>query len=226
MTLQNLAYPTLVYVHLLLFVLWLGADVGVYTLGQHFRKRDRYTLEQRLALLRLLVEVDMVPRIAWALMVPLSLSVVAMGGYWAVPVPLLIAAWSVGGFMIWLACDAHAHEQTPRAAMDRKIEFWVKNGVGVFYLGLGATSLATGAPLGGGWLGMKALMFGLIFLAATMIDVAYKPVGPQLGRLIKEGSSDGTELPLLATMNRTRIWVWIVYILLLITAYLGLVKPF
>ena len=77
------AYPALVYAHLLLFVLWLGADVGVFVLGQHFRKRERWSLDQRIALLTLLVTVDMVPRSAWALMVPLSLSVVASGGWWA-----------------------------------------------------------------------------------------------------------------------------------------------
>lgn len=222
----DLAYPTLVYVHMLLFVLWLGGDVGVYTLGQHFRRRTVYSLDQRLALLTLLVQIDMVPRIAWALMVPISLSVVSMGGFWAVPTALLVALWAVGALMIWLACDAHAHGQTQRAARDRRIEFWVKNGVGLFYLGLGCVSLTTGSPLSGGWLALKSILFGLIFGAATMIDVAYKPVGPQLGRLIKEGSSDETELPLLATMNRTRVWVWIVYIMLLITAYLGQVKPF
>ena len=78
-------YTLLVFAHLLLFVLWLGADVGVFLLGQHFRKRATYTLDQRIALLKLLVLVDMTPRSAWALMVPLSLSVVAAGGYWAVP---------------------------------------------------------------------------------------------------------------------------------------------
>lgn len=222
----GLAYPTLVYAHLLLFVLWLGADVGVYVLGQHFRKRERYTLDQRLALLQLLVEVDMVPRIAWALMVPVSLTVVTMGGFWTVHAPLLAIAWVIGAAMVWLACDAHAHQQTPRAARDRRIEFWLKNAVGLFYLGLGAISLATGAPLAAPWLGTKALLFGLIFVTATMIDVAFKPVGPQLGRLISEGSSDATELPLLRTMNRTRIWVWVVYLLLLATSYLGVTKPF
>ena len=222
----NLAYPSLVFIHLLLFVLWLGADVGVFVLGQHFRKRERYSLEQRLALLTLLVQVDMVPRTAWALMVPVSLSVVALGGYWAVPAALLIAAWAVGGLWLWLVWDAHLHDQTPRAARDRKIEFWVKVALTLFYLGLGIMSLRSGAPLTPGWLATKALMFGLIFAAAIMIDVAFKPVGSQLGRLIKEGSSDGTELPLLRTMNRTRIWVWVVYLLLLATAYLGLVKPF
>lgn len=222
----DLAYPTLVFVHLLLFVLWLGADVGVFVLGQHFRKRAKYTLDQRLALLTLLVEVDMVPRTAWALMVPVSLSVVAMGGHWLMPGWLLVAAWAVGAAWIWLVWDAHRHDMTPRAARNRRIEFWLKIALALFYLGLGAVSLATGEPLAGVWLGLKALMFGVIFAAAIMIDVAFKPVGPQLGRLIEEGSSDATELPLLATMNRTRIWVWIVYLLLLVTAYLGLVKPF
>ena len=96
MSFEALAYPTLVYIHLLLFVLWLGADVGVFLLGQHFRKREDYTLEQRLALLKMLVLVDMTPRSAWALMVPISLSVLAAGGWWAVPGWLLIASWISG----------------------------------------------------------------------------------------------------------------------------------
>jgi hypothetical protein len=66
MQLADLIYPTLVYVHLLLFVLWLGADVGVFLLGQHFRKRSLYTLDQRIALLKLLVIVDLTPRAAQA----------------------------------------------------------------------------------------------------------------------------------------------------------------
>ena len=222
----DLAYPTLVFVHLLLFVLWLGGDVGVFILGQHFRKRQRYSLDQRLALLRLLVEVDMIPRTAWALMVPISLSLVAMGGQWAVPAWLLMLAWIAGAAWLWLVWDAHLHDQTPRAARNRKIELWLKIALALFYLGLGIVSLVQGTPLAGGWLATKALLFGIIFVAAIMIDVAFKPVGPLLGRLIQEGSSDETELPLLRTMNRTRIWVWVVYALLLATAYIGLVKPF
>lgn len=222
----GLWYPTLVFVHLLLFVLWLGADVGVYLLGQHFRKRSRYSLEQRLALLKLLVEVDMVPRTAWALMVPITLSVVTVGRYWIVPVWGLALAWIIGALWIWLVWDAHGHDQTPRAARDRRIESLLRYALAIFYLGLGLVSLWRGAPLAPHWLATKALMFGVIFAAAIMIDVSFKPVGPQLFRLINQGSSDATEEPLLRTMNRTRIWVWIVYLMLLATAWLGLVKPF
>ena len=103
----DLIYPTLVYVHLLLFVLWLGADVGVFVLGQHFRKRTVYTLDQRIALLKLLVIVDLTPRTAWALMVPLSLTVSYMGGWWELPVAIVWVTWAIAAFWLWLVFDAH-----------------------------------------------------------------------------------------------------------------------
>jgi len=220
-----LAYPTLVYVHLLLFVLWLGADVGVFLLGQHFRKRHRYTLDQRVALLKLLVIVDLVPRVAWALMVPVSLSVLRAGQWWDVPVPLLAAAWLIGLLWTWLILDSHRHDQTPRAARNRRVEIILKLLLAAFYLWLGLQSLIAGAPLAPTWLSLKASLFGTIFLTAIMIDVSFKPVGPQLARLLQEGSSDTTELPLRRTMDRTRLWVWTVYGLLVATSFLGNVKP-
>ncbi len=218
-------YQFLVFIHLLLFVLWLGADVGVFMLGQEFRQRHKYDLEKRLVLLQLLVNLDMVPRTAWALMVPISITMVYSGGYWDLPVWAVGLTWLVGAFWLALVWDAHMHDQTPRAARDRKIEFALKIGLTAFYLVLGAVSLATGEPLMMTWLAIKALMFGLIFAAAIMIDVAFKPVGPRLMKLIEEGSSDETEIPLLKTMNRSRFWVWVVYALLLATAFLGNVKP-
>lgn len=218
-------YSVLVYAHLLLFVLWLGADVGVFVLGQHFRKREKWSLDQRIALLTLLVEIDMVPRSAWALMVPLSLSVVDAGGWWDVPALLLAGAWVVGLFWLALVWDAHMHDQTPRAARNRRIEGWLRWLIGGFYLWLGGQSLLLGAPLEPDWLAAKALLFGFIFVAAIMIDVAFKPVGAQLAAVLTEGSSDATEIPLRRTMDRTRIWVWAVYLLLLVTAFLGNVKP-
>jgi hypothetical protein len=222
---DNLPYVILVFVHLLLFVLWLGADVGVFLLGQHFRKRTVYSLDQRIALLKLLVIVDLTPRAAWALMVPISLTLSSLGGWWDVPPGLVRASWVIAAVWLWLVFDSHKHDMTERAARNRKWEGWIRILLCGFYIALGVGSLATGAPIGQTWLALKALLFGLIFASAIMIDVSFKPVGPMLGKLLTEGSSDATELPLLATMNRTRIWVWCVYVLLVVTAWLGLTGP-
>lgn len=221
----EIAYRSLVYAHLLLFVLWLGGDVGVFVLGQHFRKRRLYSLEQRLALLKLLVAVDMGPRTAWALMVPLSLSVAVSGGWVDLPAGIVAVAWVAGLAWLWLVWDSHLHDQAPRAIRNRRIEGGIKYSITLFYLWLGAASVLTGAPIAIPWLAWKALLFGLIFVAAILIDRAFKPVGPQLSRLIAEGSSDETEVPLRRTMDRTRIFVLMVYALLFVTAWLGVVKP-
>lgn len=218
-------YSHLVFIHILLFVVWLGTDLGVFILGQHFRRRD-YPMDQRLTILKLLVITDMAPRTAWALMVPVSISLVAAGGYWAVPAWGIVASWVVGGFWLWLVWTAFVHDRTPRATRLRVIEFWLKVALTGFYLGLGGLSLATGGPLADGWLAAKALLFGVIFAFAIMIDVAFKPLGPALARLVEDGSSDATEGPVLAIMNRTRFWVVSVYVLLAVAAYLGTTKPF
>jgi hypothetical protein len=219
-------YPNLVWLHMLLLVLWLGGDLGVFILGQHFRKRS-YSLPERLTILRLLVITDLGPRFAWALMVPMSITLLHAGGWWpALPFTAVLAAWAVGLGWSWLVWDAHAHDMTPRAARNRRVEGWLRIALAGFYLGLGGLSLAQDAPLEQNWLATKALLFGLIFVAAIMIDLKFKPVGPQLMALIEKGSSDATEVPLRATMDATRRWVLLVYALLFATSWLGSVKPF
>lgn len=218
-------YGVLVYLHLLLFVFWLGADLGVFVCGQWFRRRD-IPLGERIRVLKLLVAIDMGPRTAWALMVPSSLSVLWAGGWWAVPGWLVALSVAVGAGWVALVWAAHAAEGTARARPLRRAEGWLKWALTVFYLGLGGVSLATDAPLEPDWLAWKALLFGLIFVAAIMIDVAFRPVGAQLGALIRHGSSDAIEVPLRATMDGTRRWVFAVYALLVATSYLGSAKPF
>lgn len=88
-------------------------------------------------------------------------------------------AWLVGGVWLWLIWDGHHHDQTPRAARDRQIENILKYGLIAFYLWLGIQSLLTGAPLDQPWIAWKATLFGAIFAAAIMIDIAFKPVGGQ-----------------------------------------------
>ena len=215
----------LIFFHILLFVFWLGADLGVAIAGAQFRKRD-YTIPERLAILKLLVMIDMGPRSAWALMIASTISLVAVAGYWPVPAWGIALAWAVSLAWLWLVWAAHKAGQTPKAAQLKKIELVLKWALAAFYLGLGSLSLATNAPLEPNWLATKAVIFGLIFVAAIMIDIRFKPVGPLLMKLIEDGSSEATEEPLLKTMNRSRFWVRVTYVLLVIVALLGTTKPF
>ncbi|MEM7569084.1 MAG: hypothetical protein AAF337_04750 [Pseudomonadota bacterium] len=224
-------YAYVLFFHILLFVVWLGVDLGVFTLGQYFRKRE-LPMETRLTVLRILVICDMLPRTAWALMVPTSLTLLYMGNWCVmsdgsgIPAALVVAAWVVGAFWLWLVWTSFIHDQTPKAAKLRVYEFYLKIALTAFYLWLGVQSLAINVPLEPNWLASKALGFGVIFAFAIMIDVAFKPLGPALGELIEQGSTTEREDRVLAIMNNTRVWVVSVYVLLFLVGFLGTTKPF
>jgi hypothetical protein len=219
-------YDVSVYFHVLLFVFWLGADMGVAVLGHHFR-RQSYDRETRLVLLQILGAVDMFPRTAWALMVPTSLSLLTLGGYWNLDKIWLIAIWALGGFWTWIVWQIHLREG-PSARLKR-IDVILKWSLAAFYIGLGTGSLIFDAPLVQNWLALKAVVFGLIFAAAIMIDVRFRPLVPVLHEFVALETSAtpnaDVEKRMLTIMNRTRFWVRLVYALLLITAFLGSVKP-
>jgi hypothetical protein len=166
----------------------------------------------------------MAPRTAWALMVPVSLSMVAAGGWGVMPAWIIAASWAIG--LVWLALVwwTYFEGQSPRAAGLKRVQFALTLGLCVFYAGL---ALAGGAGVWTApfWLWLKAGLFAAIFACAIMIDVAYKPVAPLLARLISEGSSDETEIPLLAAMNVTRRWVIALYALLFAIGAAGTFKP-
>lgn len=217
-------YALALFFHILLYVFWLGGDLGVAVLGGQFRKRDDYTLDQRLALLKVLVMVDMGPRTAWALMVGSSISLAHLGGYWPLPGWVLLLAWAISGVWLYLVWAAHKAGQSPKATKLRKIEMVLKWALAAGYLYLGFVSLVLDDPIVPDWLAWKAFLFGLIFIAAILIDVRFKPVGPALMTLIEKGSSDATELPLRALMDRSRFWVRITYLLLVIIGFVGTTK--
>ena len=216
----------LVFFHIILFVFWLGGDLGVAILGEHFRRRDTYSVQERMTILKLLVINDLGPRYAWALMIASTISLVKAGGYWDLPMWSVCLAWLISFVWCWLIHAAHKAGQTDKGYKLRKSEMILKWGFAAFYLGLGLTSLLTNAPLEPNWLATKAFLFGLIFVAAIMIDVMFKPVGPLLMAVIEKGSTDETEIPLNKTMNTARFWVRVVYLLLIIVAFIGTTKFF
>jgi len=216
----------LTFFHIILFVFWLGGDLGVAILGDNFRKRETYSLQERLTILKLLVINDLGPRYAWALMIASTISLVKAGGYWDLTIWGVVLAWAISLTWCWLIHEAHKAGQTERGKKLHKIEMSLKWILATFYLGLGLISLITDSPLEPNWLATKALLFGLIFVAAILIDVMFRPVGPLLMAVIENGSSDETEIPLLETMNKSRFWVRMVYLLLLIIAFIGTTKFF
>ncbi len=221
-----MSYDLLVFIHLLLFVFWLGGDVGVFVLGQQSRKANTYSLKERLTLLKVLTMVDMAPRTCVALMVPVSVTLAHVGGWWAAPIGALFGAWFVGFTLLWAAWTQHLRQGTDIAKTAKAVDFWLQATMIVAYGFLAVTSLMGWGPISEVWLATKTLLYALIFATSILIDVSYRPLVPALQHLIANEGDPEAEAGVLAIQNKTRKWVLTIYALLFAIGFMGAVKPF
>lgn len=221
-----MTYGILKFVHILLFVYWLGADLGVFILARMVRRSD-LSFEQRALLLRAAMIIDLLPRVAFVLMFPVGLHLgdaanlveppsAAYAIAWAVAV-----AWLILIRAIWKAGGDHGRQQRLNS---------MHTGLQVVLLvvvtALGVASLLGRGPFPADWLGAKVLLFGLIFFCAIMIDVRFRPIGPAFARLAQEGSKPDIESAISRAVNEAIVWVLATYALVAIIAFVGTVKPF
>ena len=140
------------------------------------------------------------------------------------PPMILASAWGAGG--LWLATVWYLHlkEEGEHRGLAKQLDNVLKYSLAIFYTVLGVYAYLFDAVLIEDWLALKAFLFGLVFWAAIMIDVRFKALTPVLIKLVEEGSSESLEDSTLAIMNRSRFWVRTVYLLIVITAFLGTTK--
>lgn len=218
-------YNLLLYSHLLLFVYWLGADVGVFGLALAM-KNSAYSFEQRVLLMRLSLTIDMVPRMAMIVVSPVGLHLAARSGLVAVPgwlfavIWVLAIAWMVGE---WLAFR--------RMGKPEAVRFYIANGVIMMiacfgWLGFGFASIVTGGPFTALWLAVKVALAGSVFLVSTMMAVFYAPVEGILNEMREHGTDPVLESRIRVQINRGAFWTVTLFVLLATIGYLGSAKPF
>ena len=217
-------YDLFLFLHLLLFVYWLGTDLGVFmlTLGL---KNTELSYEQRSVLMRFGLAIDMGPRIAFALMFPVGLYLATELGL--VEPGLLITAFCWTAAVVWISLEVYAFRRLGRPAA---IRVYIILGIWMFLLfvvltGLGTWSLNTGGPFESRWLSLKVLLFGLVFGVSLMMARYFAPLEAAMRRLGETGSTPVIEQQIRSLVNRGGIFVVLLFILLATNAYLGLFKP-
>ena len=212
------------FAHLLLFVYWLGADLGVLLLAKKVKDRT-LAFEQRMLLIQMAVLIDALPRLCMAIMFPVGLELAAAQGWIDVPLGLRALAWLIGLAWALLIIQIGRAEggHAPRLAAVQTAGLVM---VAVGLVILGGWSLVTDGPQLGRWLAVKVLLFGVIAGLAIGIDRAFKPLGPALGRLAQEGSTDEIEAEISASIDATVRWVYLLYATLVVVAFLGVTKLF
>ena len=212
-----------VFVHLMLLVYWLGADLGVLLLARA-AKRPELSFAERAFALRMAVVIDLVPRLCFAVMFPVGLHVADSGGYVLVPHVAFLVAWGVSAGWIALLFAIGRHEGTPRGESLSRLNLALQAVLLLVIGAFGVTAVLGLGPLPGGWFGLKILLFALIFALGIGIDFAFRPIGPAFARLATEGSQPDIEQQIGRAVDGAIRYVLALYALLIIIAFLGVTK--
>lgn len=218
------SYQILLYLHVLMFVYWLGADLGVFTLALALRNPE-YSVEQRVLLMRMSLLIDMTPRAAMAFIAPVGLLLAQQLQLVAVPGWLEVCIWITAA--LWVTGEIVAFRNMGTPLMVR-----IYMGTGSLFVVVflactwfGVQSLRLGTPFAADWLALKVLLFGQVFLISSLMAVFYAPVETLLKEMQTEGSTPEREQRVRTQVNRGAVVTVILFVLLASIAFLGQAKP-
>lgn len=212
------------FVHILLFVYWLGADVGLY-IAMIFVKNPKLSFETRKTLITLAFYVDQFPRVTFALILPVGLHLVRDLALYAVPDWMIALGWVIGVAWSVLHLSLVKLKGTPRARILEQINKAYELLMGGFFVAVGLKSLLTGAPIDAGWFALKLFLFGVIFWVILGFDTFFRPF-TTIMQMGPDGSTPEKEAQVTRATNMTMAWAVFLYIVILAVAFLGKVKPF
>ncbi len=217
---MDLALFTLL--HLLVFVYWLGGDLGVFY-SSTILTNDKQSAAARIAAAQVLAQVDMAPRTAMILTLPTGLTLAALKGWLILGPASLVLIWIAGLIWLTLAWVLHVRHLGPTSPV-RRADLFIRWAIiaGLAVLALDLWPNAPGFPL---FLKAKCAILAATIFCGLLIRRALVRFGPAFGRLMHEGASADVDTEIARALDESRPLVVTIWLLLLAAAFLGLAKP-
>jgi hypothetical protein len=212
------------YLHILLFVYWLGADLGVFLASRYVARAD-LPVPERLRFLELLLKIDMGPRTALILIVPVGFQLATQLGVAPFAAPWLPLIWLVS--IAWLVLswylffNARNPKAQPFATLDRGVRIFVA----LTFLALGALSFARGTPLEARWLALKFVLFAAVVVIGLILRTIIRDWITGFGMLRQAGNPDAANDLIFGAYRRATRFAHTLWLLVALIALLGVTKP-
>lgn len=215
-------YSLFVFLHVLLFVFWLGTDVGVF-LAAKISEKPELSVETRSTVLGLGMVLDRLPRSALALIVPSGLQLAVMSGQLSLPGYALPLAWGLALFWLAVLWAGFLKPHTPTEQKAMLFNFAMNAILAVLVLAAGVWLLMAGSVAG--WIAIKILIVGLIFVCGVTLDVLFKPAVEAFVGITTSGATDELNAAYSKAIGPVYLVVLAIYALVLIAAWFGIAKP-
>ncbi|MCB2107398.1 MAG: hypothetical protein KDE14_06840 [Rhodobacteraceae bacterium] len=219
-------YLVLVYAHIVLFVYWLGGDLGVYVAAGYVGDR-KLGLDERFRFLRLLMICDMGPRTALIMLLPLGLEMARLIGVIEIGPAIGGIAWLIG--FIWLGANwwMFFNERKPFAEKIRIADLYFRYLLIPAIIAVAVYSMANGGPVVAEWLQIKLLFYASAIALGVYLRTELKHWIVGFG-MIRQGGGDADKgnAMIEGALLRSRRAALVLWGCVAIAAFLGKVKPF
>ena len=211
------------FLHICMFVFWLGTDVGVMLCSKKSTDPN-LGVEARFQMLEMALKIELLPRVMWVMALPFGVQLSKTLGY-IDPSPItLTMMWLFT--LAWLVINVGgaANLNKPWGQQLSKINRFILVALGVGLIIVAISSYLGFGPYEANSVALKVGLYGLVNLTILGIEIAFFPLGLAYERLATEGSSPEIESSISGGMDLTLRWVHATYILIFITAFIGATK--
>ena len=208
-------------VHVLTFVYWVGADLGVFY-SARLVVNQRYSLQTRATVLKMLSWIDMIPRCMLILTFPVgatmasNLGIGPQSGYWLGVIWILTILWLVHVTQVF------RKEGTDAGRMLAKIDVYLRVFFVVFLVTSAVWSLTGNGPFKAEWLSLKILLFAGTVICGIGIRVTFAPFVGAFETIAAQEPSPSAEATMKRALNHAAPFVLGIWIIASITAFIGL----
>jgi hypothetical protein len=217
-------YGLVNFLHILLFAYWLGADLGVFY-GARRAARPGLTYQERIKIRQVVMVIDMAPRTALILMLPVGFH---LSSQWnpSISTNSLAIIWVAG--LAWLAImwAVHFRVGTAFGELLRKVDLGIRYLILVSMVAIGVLSLLGVGPFAQAWLAAKALLFAVIICLGLGLRIVGARNTPVMEKLRLEQDVAAAEVELDKNHKAAATLALSLWFIVAVMAFLGTLKPF
>jgi hypothetical protein len=216
------AYPLLKLLHLLVFCYWLGGDIGVFY-SSSFVVRDDLSCEQRLMAGRIMLALDLVPRLCMSITLTVAALLVSQ---LKLPVSQGELAILILLGPLWFALVLVLHFRHGAAGgilvtLDKLLRWSVICAILLFV----ANAWIAEETILPSWLLLKLLGFALLVFLGLLIRARFGGFAAGYAALLQGKPGAFENATMRRSLSRVRPLVLAIWGVLIIEAYLGIARP-
>jgi len=216
-------YELFLLIHILLFVYWLGGDLGVFY-SSGFVVDSSLSREARLTAAKIMLGCDLVPRICMSLML-------SIGGLLSHYMGIEHAAWQlvlivlIGPLWLSMVLVLHYQHNAPYIPLLTKLDFTFRWLVIAAIIASCIYAYSTNRLPNHQWIIAKLLGFAFLVFCGLMIRINITGFSKTYAKIVQNNYDEADNQAMTESLKRVRPWVVTIWIALLIEAYLGITKP-